>query len=211
MSIQGRWRITEMELWDRDTIDLFGPAFIEIGPGDRGRFRFIAVEGVMDLRDVLRHGVVGIEFTWEGDDECDVASGRGWATLSTDGSLTGRIFIHHGDDSDFRAVRAGDDAEPDRSVQRGSTSAHADDPDVRHRLVDEVRHHEPGGNFIGVELHPCCRSGVQTRRAVLDPVEEFSGECRLFNLVELVKVGLRRVGRENTPAHAERRWCPRWM
>ena len=34
MSIRGRWHITEMELWDQDAIDLLGPAFIEIGPGN---------------------------------------------------------------------------------------------------------------------------------------------------------------------------------
>jgi hypothetical protein len=29
MSINGKWRITEMDLWDQDAIDLLGPAFIE--------------------------------------------------------------------------------------------------------------------------------------------------------------------------------------
>ena len=51
MSINGRWRIVEMELWDREAIDLLGPAFIEIGPDGQGRFRFIAVVGWMDIRD----------------------------------------------------------------------------------------------------------------------------------------------------------------
>ena len=37
-----------MELWERDAIDLVGPAFFEVGPGDQGSFRFIAVEGWMD-------------------------------------------------------------------------------------------------------------------------------------------------------------------
>ncbi len=32
-------------------------------------------------------------------------SGRGWATLSSDGSLEGRIFLHLGEKSGFRAVR----------------------------------------------------------------------------------------------------------
>lgn len=27
--LTGRWRITEMELWDSEAIDLLGPAFIE--------------------------------------------------------------------------------------------------------------------------------------------------------------------------------------
>jgi hypothetical protein len=99
-----------MELWDREAIDLPGPAFIEIGPGHNGSFCFIAVEGWLDVRSVKRDGVAGIEFSWAGNDESDAASGRGWATVSDDGSLTGRIFIHEGDDSSFRAVREGADA-----------------------------------------------------------------------------------------------------
>jgi hypothetical protein len=45
MSIAGKWRITEMDLWDQDAIDLLGPAFIEFGNGRSGQFRFIAVDG----------------------------------------------------------------------------------------------------------------------------------------------------------------------
>lgn len=29
MSLTGRWRIVEMDVWDRDTIDLLGPGFVE--------------------------------------------------------------------------------------------------------------------------------------------------------------------------------------
>jgi hypothetical protein len=47
----------------------------------------------------------GVEFSWEGNDESDPASGRGWAVLEEDGSLSGRIFFHLGDDSGFTAVR----------------------------------------------------------------------------------------------------------
>ena len=38
----GRWRVVEMELWDRDVLDLVKPAFIEIGK--EGGLGFIAVE-----------------------------------------------------------------------------------------------------------------------------------------------------------------------
>ena len=38
-------------------------------------------------------------------DEMDPASGRGWAVIEN-GELRGRIFIHLGDDSMFRARRA---------------------------------------------------------------------------------------------------------
>jgi len=46
-----------------------------------------------------------VEFSWEGNDQCDPASGRGWAVLEKDGSLCGRIFFHLGRDSGFTAVR----------------------------------------------------------------------------------------------------------
>lgn len=46
-----------------------------------------------------------------GNDEGTAVTGRGWATVSDDGLLTGHIFIHDGDDSSFRAVREGADAE----------------------------------------------------------------------------------------------------
>jgi len=38
-----------MEAWDRDAIELLGPAFIEFA-GQGGHFRFIAVDGYMDCR-----------------------------------------------------------------------------------------------------------------------------------------------------------------
>lgn len=74
MKIEGRWRIIEMELWDRDAIDLVGPGFIEIRSDGTGSLRFIAVEGWMDIREVDA-GVPSIEFSWEGNDEGDAASG----------------------------------------------------------------------------------------------------------------------------------------
>jgi len=103
MPITGRWRIADMELWDLDAIDLLGAGFIELREDDQGSFRFIAVEGWMDTRDVERDGRPGIEFSWEDNDEMGPASGRGWATLAPDGALEGRIFFHMGDDSTFRA------------------------------------------------------------------------------------------------------------
>jgi hypothetical protein len=42
--------------------------------------------------------------TWDGTDEGDRVSGRGWAQLEPDGSLRGHISFHAGDDSGFRAV-----------------------------------------------------------------------------------------------------------
>lgn len=106
MKITGRWRIVDMELWEQEDVDLLGPAFINFARDRSGSFRFLAVEGWMDCRDAPRDGRPGAEFTWDGNDEGDRTSGRGWVTLEGD-ILVGRIYIHLGDDSAFRAVRAG--------------------------------------------------------------------------------------------------------
>jgi len=45
MVVAGKWRIAEMDLWDREALDLVGPAFIEFRRDLTGSFRFIAVEG----------------------------------------------------------------------------------------------------------------------------------------------------------------------
>ncbi|MBI1851779.1 MAG: hypothetical protein HYR85_15675 [Planctomycetes bacterium] len=103
----GTWRIVEMETWDADAFDLAGPAHFTFAKDGFGRFRFIAVEGDMDCRFVERDGKPFVEFSWSGNDESDAASGRGWATVDGD-AMTGRIFIHDGDDSAFTAKRGGD-------------------------------------------------------------------------------------------------------
>ena len=105
--IAGRWQIVEMDLWDREDIDLLGPAFIEITRDGAGSFRFIAVEGDLDCREAHRDALPAVEFSWSGTDDGDVTSGRGWAERAVDGSLNGHIFFHLGDDSGFRAVPTG--------------------------------------------------------------------------------------------------------
>lgn len=103
-AFSGRWRIVEMEAWDRDAFDLLGPAYMAFDRGGLGAFRFIAVEGRMDCRYGDRDGKPLVEFTWDGNDELDPASGRGWA-IADGMSLRGRIFIYSGDASDFGGVR----------------------------------------------------------------------------------------------------------
>lgn len=101
----GRWRIEEMELWDRDAIDLVAPGFIDIGNDGVGEISFISVVGSIDCRFAQVHGSDAADFSWEGDDEGSPVSGRGSASLSVDGQLRGRIFFHLGDDSWFAARR----------------------------------------------------------------------------------------------------------
>ena len=87
MRIGGTRRISEMELWDQEPVELMGPAFIEFGHDGTGRFRFIAAGGWMDCRSCHRDGRAAIEFSWEGQDDCDPASGHGWAALDKAGTL----------------------------------------------------------------------------------------------------------------------------
>jgi hypothetical protein len=60
----------------------------------------------MDCRFDQRDGKPLVEFSWQGKDEGDDVSGRGWAVIDADGTLTGRIYVHQGDDSAFTARRA---------------------------------------------------------------------------------------------------------
>jgi len=99
-AFKGRWRIEAMDLWDRDAIDLVEPGFVAFN-GEQGEMRFIAVRAWLDVRYDTRDKVPVAEFSWEGVDEGDQRSGRGWAVLQSDGSLVGQIFFHNGDDSGF--------------------------------------------------------------------------------------------------------------
>jgi hypothetical protein len=101
--LAGRWRIVEMSGWDRDAIDLVEPGFIEFTEDGTGQFGFIAVRGWLDCRPAERDGQPGVEFTWEGIDEGDQISGRGWASLIDDATVEGHLYFHMGDDSNFRA------------------------------------------------------------------------------------------------------------
>jgi hypothetical protein len=107
-----------MDLWDQEAIDLVAPGFIEFAGDRTGEFGFIVVRGWMDCRPGERDGGSSVEFTWQGSDEGDEVSGRGWAVLADDGSLQGHLYFHLGDDSGFRAIRVGQEPEIDRSPRQ---------------------------------------------------------------------------------------------
>jgi hypothetical protein len=100
----GTWRIVEMELWDRDFVDLVEPAYITFSNDGLGEFAFGAVWGGIDCRFTPQGG----QFTWLGNDEMDEASGSGAVELKDDGTLAGTIRFHLGDESDFVARRWSD-------------------------------------------------------------------------------------------------------
>ncbi|MEA2534457.1 MAG: hypothetical protein QOJ93_2268, partial [Actinomycetota bacterium] len=76
MSVAGRWRIVAMDLWERETLDLVGPAFVELAPRQTGSLGFIAVERSVDWAPVAPRWAPVPEFTWDGFDDDDPASGR---------------------------------------------------------------------------------------------------------------------------------------
>ena len=102
--LAGRWRITWMEQWDQDFVDADVEGYFEFGPNDSGSFQFGYVQGTIDYRTGIRDAKPCVEFTWDGNDEMDAVQGRGWAIL--DGNeITGMIFIHQGDESEFKAEK----------------------------------------------------------------------------------------------------------
>ena len=100
----GRWEITEMDLWDKEVLDLVKVATLRFNEDGMGSLGFIAVRGWIDYRVVQRDGSPYVEFSWEGSDEGDRRSGRAWAQIDGD-TMTGRFFIHASDDSGFVAKR----------------------------------------------------------------------------------------------------------
>ena len=100
----GKWRIVEMEEWDKDFVDLVVPGHFTFRKDGTGHFQFGAVDGEMDCRVETVGGAERIEFTWDGTDECDTASGRGWAQVEGK-QMKGRIYFHLGDDSEFTAKK----------------------------------------------------------------------------------------------------------
>ena len=100
MSINGTYEIMEMEQWDKEDIDLVEPGYIRIN-GKRGEFHFICVDGQMDIRKD-KAGVY--KFSWDGNDECNPTNGFGEFVCDGD-TLSGRIYIHDGDDSSFVAKK----------------------------------------------------------------------------------------------------------
>ena len=67
-----------MEVWPDDYLDLIEPAHIAFEGGTDGVFVFGAVKGLLDVRYGARDGAACAEFSWEGHNDADPASGRGW-------------------------------------------------------------------------------------------------------------------------------------
>src|SRR5262249_32747375 len=97
MSAQGKWRVVET------------PDYDMAGPGSYIRFDEDGGAFALDCLTGSIHGACegnAVEFTWEGNDEMEEASGHGWAELRKDGSLKGEICLDNGDEITFIARRS---------------------------------------------------------------------------------------------------------
>jgi hypothetical protein len=101
----GRWHIISMDEWDVEYMEEEGPAFIEFGADQMGEFQVGLTSGSIDYRITERGGQPTVEWTWEGMDEMDPCTGRGWV-VRKEGALHGIIFFHQGDESSFVAKSA---------------------------------------------------------------------------------------------------------
>ena len=101
----GTWRITEMDEWDNEYINMETKAYIQIDKKGLGNFQFALVMGSIDGEVEEFGGEQRFAFTWEGNAEDDQVSGSGWLKLEKKDELTGRIKFHSGDSSLFKARR----------------------------------------------------------------------------------------------------------
>ena len=114
----GKWRITGMELWDDDFVNMERRASIEIDSDNQGSFQFALVRGEIDgylenceaetpdsPRDSMQTAPERFSFSWEGFDELDEVSGSGWMRLTSANQAVGLIKFHGGDRSTFTARR----------------------------------------------------------------------------------------------------------
>jgi hypothetical protein len=99
-ALLGKWRVTEMDLWDSDYIDMMGPGHILIGEAG-GEMAF----GCVRIGLHCEYGQESIFFSFEGSDELEEVSGDGDAELEEDGTLTDEVRFDNGDEATFRASR----------------------------------------------------------------------------------------------------------
>jgi hypothetical protein len=96
MKFEGTWHITEMENWDEDYFNMEVQAYIEIDKRGMGDFQFSLVAGQIDGELVKEEASEKLDFTWEGGDENDEASGSGWIKIRWKGrsNFTREIVLY---------------------------------------------------------------------------------------------------------------------
>ena len=100
--VTGKYRMTSMDMWDQDFVDAKVPGYIKFSKGGAGDFHFGHVQCDIDWRKTERDDNPAAEFSFDGIDEMEPTSRRGWVVFK-DGTLEGQFMFHHGDESGFVA------------------------------------------------------------------------------------------------------------
>lgn len=98
----GRWRIIRADLWDRDYLDLVGPAYLEVGRNGYAEFGF----GALTAGGQIEYSQTSVFFSWNGFDEGDEISGELSAELNDDGTVDIELSFDNGDEASLVARRA---------------------------------------------------------------------------------------------------------
>ena len=97
----GRWRIVGADIWDRDHLDLCGPATLTI-TAQAGEIAFGALEAGLEVE----YARDSIGFRWAGCEEGDQVEGEGTAELLDDGTIEIEFAYHNGDEAVLKPKRA---------------------------------------------------------------------------------------------------------
>lgn len=102
----GTWQITWAEHWDQGTAgeESEAPGYFQFDEEDTGEFQFGHINGSIHYRWEISADSATADFTWEGVDEAEPASGRGRVILKGD-QMVGKLVIGEEDESKFRAER----------------------------------------------------------------------------------------------------------
>ena len=95
----GHWRIVKADIWERDYLDLCGPAQIIIENDGHGEIDFETMQAGLDLE----YSQSMVFFTWQGFDEMDEVHGSGNAELLDNGTLEIEFAYHNGDEATLNA------------------------------------------------------------------------------------------------------------
>ena len=96
----GRWRIFAADLWDRDYLDLCGPATLTV-TARGGEIAFDAMEASLEVE----YARDSIALHWAGSEEGDQVDGEGTAELLDDGTIEIEFAYRNGDEAVLKAKR----------------------------------------------------------------------------------------------------------
>jgi hypothetical protein len=174
----GTWRITAMEAWESDYIHLTGPGYLTLDQEGGGFLQFGAVEAALDCRTEQIASRPRLEFTFQGFDEGDPVSGRGWATVSS-AEMTGRIYFHRGEESGFTAAKETPGRASARATPKAVRSAPSSGPaQVRPLARSETRRQSRCGQPVEIRFSGPEKALLE-EHTLMDP--EYTDRLQSFN------------------------------